>query len=175
MSSRRTGAARWIDALGLAPHPEGGYFRETYRSGESLSGTSLPERYGGASRSLSTSIYYLLERGDRSRLHRLASDEIWNFHAGDPVTLHLLDEEEGYRVRVLGLAVERGQSLQVAVPRGVWFGATLEHSDLDGAAGYALVGCAMAPGFEFADFELAEADRIMAAFPDAPEVVGKLL
>lgn len=168
-------AAWWIDHLSLKSHPEGGSFRETYRADETYGGDALPSRYGGAARAVATSIYYLLERGQRSRLHRLASDELWYFHAGDPITLHLLDHAGGYRTRPLGLDVEAGEVPQLAIVRGTWFGATLEHGAQAGAAGYSLVGCVVAPGFDFADFELADEAEILDQFPEHRMSLAKLL
>jgi uncharacterized protein len=164
----------WIEHLDLSPHPEGGFYRETFRSEEVLAAGALPERYVGGERCFKTSIYYLLARGERSRFHRLASDEIWHFHAGDPVTVHLLDEEDGYRKRLVGTRVDRGDVLQLHIPRGVWFGATLDHSYDPRSAGYVLVGCTVAPGFDFADFEVAEREPLLAAHPEQAGIIRKL-
>jgi uncharacterized protein len=174
-SATRNAASWWIEQLGLEPHPEGGYFRETFRADESLAGDALPARYGGASRSISTSIYYLLERGQRSRLHRLASDETWHFHAGDPVTVHLLDEAAGYRACVVGLELDRGHAPQLHIPSGTWFGATLDHSDAEKTAGFVLVGCTVAPGFAFEDFEIAARDPILRDYPQHADVLSRLV
>ena len=174
-SPKRPPASWWIEQLGLTAHPEGGYFRESFRADESLAGEALPKRYGGAARAISTSIYYLLERGQRSRLHRLASDEICHFHAGDPVTVHLLDHEAGYRAFVLGLGLDRGHAPQLRLPRGTWFGATLDHSDTEGAAGFVLVGCTVAPGFDFDDFELADKASMLRRYPQHAEILSRLV
>lgn len=174
-SSNTSTAASWIAALGLAPHPEGGHFRETYRSDEEHAGDALPYRYGGTPRAFSTSIYYLLERGQKSRLHRLASDEIWHFHAGDPVTVHLLDEAHGHRTRTVGLDAARGEAPQLHIPRGTWFGATLADEHAGDAHGYVLVGCTVSPGFDFADFEVADPSQIAADFPDEVAAVAHLI
>jgi uncharacterized protein len=174
-SAQHNAASWWIEQLGLEPHPEGGYFRETFRADESLAGDALPARYGGAARAISTSIYYLLERGQRSRLHRLASDEMWHFHAGDPVTVHLLDDAAGYRAPVVGLGLEGGETPQLHIPRGTWFGATLDHSDAAEAAGFVLVGCTVAPGFDFDDFEVAEREPILRGYPQHADVLSRLV
>lgn len=138
-------ASYWIDALRLDRHPEGGYYRETYRAG---SGAVAGD---GKQKSFSTAIYYLLPSDDVSRLHRLRSDELFHFYLGSPLTVHVLDESDGYRRIALGREPDEGQVLQAAVSAGVWFGATVERP-----GAFALVGCTVAPGFEFADFEQAE-------------------
>jgi predicted cupin superfamily sugar epimerase len=146
-------AGHWIRALGLAAHPEGGWFREVFRSPERLERAALPSRFTGA-RSLATSILYLLAAGERSCFHRLRADEQWCHHAGGAVHLHLL-EPGGARQLSVG-----GETPQVTVPHGTWFAAEPE----PGAA-FALVGCFVSPGFEYEDFELAERDRLLAEFP----------
>ena len=145
-----TTAADWIRRLHLTPHPEGGFYREVYRSSETLSSAKLPRRYSGA-RAFSTGIYFLLRRRDVSRFHRLASDELWHFYAGNPLTLHVIAPNGRYQALRLGIAGRGRPQPQHVVPRHHWFGATV-----DGPCGYALVGCTVAPGFDFADFEMAE-------------------
>ena len=129
-----------IDTLRLEPHPEGGYFRETFRSA-----VELPAY--GATRSAVTSILFLLPTGARSRRHRVRSDELWLHQQGDPLRLTIADE-----ARLLGQ--RDGALLQAAVPAGVWQSAEA----LPGPHGYALVGCVVAPGFDFVDFEMADDD-----------------
>jgi predicted cupin superfamily sugar epimerase len=146
-------AAALIDALDLVPHPEeGGYFRETWRAAEAVAGEGLPLRYGdrggNASRCFGTAIYYLLTPDTFSHLHRLRSDEVFHFYLGDAVEmLHLAPGGTGRRV-VLGCDIAAGERPQVVVPAGVWQGARL----VDGGA-FALLGCTVAPGFDFADYE----------------------
>lgn len=159
-------ASYWIERLGLARHPEGGFFRETYRAQGTIA--AVPAARGGP-RSFSTAIYYLLPADDVSRLHRLRSDELFHFYLGSPLTVHLLDEREGYRRISLGREVEEGQALQAAVAAGVWFGATV-----DRPGSFALVGCTVAPGFDFADFEQARRQELVARFPEQREVVERL-
>lgn len=158
MTARRT-ANDWIKALKLAAHPEGGWYRETYRSADLLPAAGLPPRFTGP-RAASTAIYYLLEAGQFSALHRIRSDEVWHFYAGDAVELTGIDPSGTLLQWRLG-AVEEGDSPQVVVPAGVWFGARC-------AAGgeYALCGCTVAPGFDFADFEMAERSALMAQCPE---------
>jgi hypothetical protein len=161
-------ARQWIQALDLKPHPEGGYYAETYRSPLVLPANSLPVGFGGP-RACLTSIHFLLLPGVVSRFHRIRSDELWYFHAGGPVTLHLLEKESGHSTVSLGLDVAAGQRPQAMVPAGCWFGATF-----DGPGDFALVGCAVAPGFSFADFELAGADRLEAEFPGHEGIIRRL-
>jgi len=153
--------------LGLEPHPEGGYYRELYRSDEQIPAAGLPGRYEGP-RACSTGIYYLLRTGDRSRLHRVRSDELWHYYDGDPVTLHVLHEDGSHQRIILGPPPE-GEGWQIAVRHDVWFGAETE-----GPAGYALVGCTVAPGFDYADFELADPDALLARFPQHAELIRRL-
>ncbi|TVR02670.1 MAG: cupin domain-containing protein [Deltaproteobacteria bacterium] len=158
-------ARAWIEALGLQAHPEGGWYREVYRSPERVAAEGLPERYTGP-RSLGTSIYFLMT-GDRpTRFHRLRSDETWHFHAGSGAVVHLLIEGAGYARGLVGLDVDAGERPQVQIPRGAWFAATVNDPD-----GYTLVGCTVQPGFEFEDFELGQRDALLASFPDHRDVI----
>lgn len=139
---------RLIDLLRLRPHPEGGFYRETYRSDLIIPADALPDRYRGP-RSVCTAIYYLLTAGEVSALHRVASDEIWHFYAGDPLELLILKGDEA-RLARLGNDPLSGELPQILVPAGAWQGAKV----VEGGR-WSLVGCTVAPGFEFEDFELA--------------------
>jgi predicted cupin superfamily sugar epimerase len=149
-----------IAALGLVPHPkEGGYFRETYRAAEMLAPPALGGRYAGA-RAVSTAIYYLLTPTTFSALHRLAGDEVFHFYAGDPVEqLRLFPDGRG-EVVTIGNNLSSGMRPQTVVPRGVWQGARL----VPGGR-YALLGCTVAPGFDYADYEHGGRHALSAAFP----------
>ena len=153
-----------IDRFSLEPHPEGGYFRETYRS-------SVSSNYNGfeGARSVSTGIYFLLPEGARSCLHRVKSDEMWHFYLGGPMCLVEIDEAGTFTETIIGSDISAGQLVQYVVPAGVWFGGY----PLDGTA-YSFVGCTVAPGFDFADFELAQRDDMLSAYPQHEEVI-KLL
>jgi predicted cupin superfamily sugar epimerase len=155
-----------INALGLAPHPkEGGWFRETYRAAESL---TVGGRYAGP-RAASTAIYYLLTTVTFSALHRLASDEVFHFYAGDPVEqLHLRPDGRG-AVVTIGNNLAAGQRPQILVPRGVWQGARLAPGGR-----YALLGCTVAPGFDYADYESGNRARLAAAYPEFAERIATL-
>lgn len=138
-------AQNLIKQLQLQPHPEGGYFRETWRSDLTLPGSLLPQH--GGDRSAGTLIYFLLPTGSRSQRHRVSSDELWLFHAGDPLTLKVcpdLDTES--QVHTLGSL----GCYQVRVPAHHW----QETDPQVGPLGYTLVSCVVVPGFDFADFEL---------------------
>lgn len=157
-----------IDQLALSRHPEGGYFRETYRAAESTPEGALPARFGGP-RAMSTAILFMLPAGEFSAFHRIASDEIWHFHLGDPVIVHVL-ANGSRRDLVLGSDLAAGQSLQAVVPHGAWFAAR----SVPRGAGYSLAGCTVAPGFDFADFALATRAELMAAYPDEAELVAAM-
>jgi predicted cupin superfamily sugar epimerase len=116
-----------------------------------------------------TSIYFLLLPGQVSRLHRLKSDEIWYFHAGDALVIHTIDEKGNYEKLSLGNDISVGQRPQQAVIPGVWFGATLQNESQP-----ALVSCAVAPGFAFADFELAQKELLLQQFPQHHKIISRL-
>jgi predicted cupin superfamily sugar epimerase len=158
----------WIAALGLAPHPEGGFYRETYRARETIEAAHLPSRFGGR-RAHSTAIYFLLPAGEVSALHRIKSDEVWHFYAGSALTLTLLHPDGRLDEARLGAEPDRGERFQAVVPAGAWYGAAV---DADGA--YALVGGTVAPGFDFADFELAERGALLARFPQHRATIERL-
>lgn len=163
MSSYR----HWIEQLDLQPHPEGGWYREVYRAAESISASALPARFAG-DRCFCTSIYFLLAGEHFSALHRIKQDELWHFYAGDGLTVHSIDPAGEYRAQRLGAHPERGELFQYMVPAGGWFGANVEPD------GYALVGCTVAPGFDFADFEMAERAALIAEFPEHRAIIERL-
>ena len=162
-------AEELIKLLHLQPHPkEGGFFRETYRADETFSAAALPSRYGAA-RSAGTAIYYLLTPNASSALHRLASDEIFHFYLGGPVRmLQLLPDGQG-RTVLLGSNLAAGQSPQVIVPRGVWQGSMLEPG-----ASFALLGCTVAPGFDYADYEDGSREELIAKYPAFADWIRRL-
>ncbi len=164
-------AADLIAHLRLQPLPvEGGYFRQTYCSPESLPGASLPPRYG-APRPFGTAIYYLLtsEADSFSALHRLLTDEVYHFYLGDPVEMLLLHRDGGSQRVLLGPDVLNGQELQFVAPRGSWQGSRL----VDGGQ-FALLGTTMAPGFDAGDFELGRREDLLARYPDRAGLIRAL-
>ena len=157
----------WIRMLGLVRHPEGGWYRETYRSPDSIPENAL-RGYDGP-RSCATAIYFLLCRDDFSALHRLASDELWHFYAGDPLTIHTVTIDGAHQRLVLGRDPEVGEYPQALAPKGSWFGAVV-----DPPGTYALVGCTVAPGFEFQDFELGTREDLLARYPAHAAMIRRL-
>jgi predicted cupin superfamily sugar epimerase len=152
-----------IRELVLSRHPEGGYFRETFRA------DALPFALPGrGERSASTAIYFLLDGTDFSAFHRVRSDEVWHFYAGSPLELHLLDEARGHERVVLGTGFERGERPQHVVRAGVYQAARLA------APGFALCGCTVAPGFDFADFEMPPRRELLALFPAESALIHAL-
>jgi len=169
-----------IDNFGLQPHPEGGWFAETYRGADHVTTSS------GARRASSTAIYFLICPGNVSRLHRIASDEVWHFYLGGPLAVVEVGNEAEFgpahhKATILGQDIAHGQMVQYTVKAGTWFGCyPLEHEQDAGGDGegskevYSFVGCTVAPGFEFSDFELASRAALLAEFPQAHEVIVKL-
>ncbi|MFM1846762.1 MAG: hypothetical protein RL417_236 [Pseudomonadota bacterium] len=159
-------AKAWIDRLNLQPHPEGGFFRETYRATEDFAASALPPRFRGT-RSHSTAIYYLLEAGNFSAFHRIHSDEVWHFYAGGPLEIHVVSGGTYSKID-LGLDAERGFLPQAVVPHGAWF-AACPHSGTE----FSLVGCTVSPGFDFADFELGTVDGVLGALPERQAALAR--
>jgi uncharacterized protein len=161
-------AQYWIEHLSLSRHPEGGYYSATYKSDLTLPHNALPPAFGG-DRSASTAIYFLLDGKDFSAFHRIASDEVWHFYAGNALVVYVIDPD-GQRSEVyLGSHPEGGEAFQGVVKAGCWFASRLQ----DGA-GFALVGCTVAPGFEFADFELATKAKLSGIYPAHQELIEEL-
>lgn len=138
----------WIKELQLKKHPEGGYFRETYRSDESIPQNALPSRYKGG-RDFSTAIYFLLKSDQASALHRIQSDELWFFHDGSPIEITVKSPGGNDQKIMLGKDILSGECLQAVMPKQYWFSARVLKPD-----SYTLVSCTVSPGFDFADFEL---------------------
>lgn len=151
-------AQQWIKELDLNPHPEGGYYRQTDLSDAQY---NKPDR----SLPLYTNIYFLLTENNPSHFHRLSSDELWFFHDGNPLTVHSLTPEGTYTETTLGL--ETDQQLHHTVPAGTIFGSTVEQ-------GYALVSCAVIPGFDFSEFTLFTKDDLFKTYPDHSDIINKL-
>jgi predicted cupin superfamily sugar epimerase len=164
MSDART----WIDTLELRRHPEGGWFRETYRAKELVSPDGLPPRFGG-NRAFSTAVYYLLEGEDCSVLHRLKQDEVFHFYDGSALTVHVIDPAGKYSALKVGRNPTAGELPQAVVQAGCVFGATVSNP-----RSYSLVGCTVAPGFDFADFEMPGRDELCRQFPAHRHLIEKL-
>lgn len=157
-------ATDWIEWLRMEKHVEGGYFSRSYASDE----TVRTERHEGE-RPLYTSIYFLLESEDVSHFHRLKSDELWYFHAGTSLTVHIIQPDGIYRQEKLGLDMANGEKPQVLVEKGAIFGASV-----DGNGDFSLVGCMVSPGFDFADFELFEREELLSRHEAHAEIIQRL-
>lgn len=155
-----------VETLKLLPHPEGGYYRETYRAQQTVT-VGRDELTVG--RSASTAIYFLLAHGQFSAMHRIRSDEIWHFYSGSPLRVVTLTEAGEREDFLLGSALSQGSVYQAIVPAGRWFGAMLVEP-----SSYSLVGCTVAPGFEFAEFELGRKEQLLSQFPAHREVIQSL-
>ncbi|GAE28399.1 hypothetical protein JCM9140_4622 [Halalkalibacter wakoensis JCM 9140] len=153
-------AEDWITYLNLEAHPEGGFFQRSFRSLE-----EVPER----NRVLYTSIYFLLRSGDVSHFHRLQSDELWYFHAGSSLSVHIIHENGEYEEARLGLNIEKGEKPQVLVPKNAIFGSSLSQEN-----SFSLVGCMVAPGFEYEDFELFTQKELLKDYPEHEEIIKKM-
>ena len=160
-------AAYFIHHLQLQPHPEGGFFKETYRSTGLISSQSLPGFNGD--RNYSTAIYFLLQQGDFSAFHRIKSDECWHFYEGGALLIHVLDKEGSYSCIRLGKNIHKGELFQFMVSAGNWF-ASEPALDTD----FTLVGCTVAPGFDFNDFEMANAEVLSKEYPQHRSIIHRL-
>jgi predicted cupin superfamily sugar epimerase len=158
-----------VRRLDLSPHPEGGFYRETYRASDSIAHAALDARFKG-DRAVCTAIYYLIRLGDFSAFHRIASDEVWHFYAGASLTVHCLNVDGSHDAIRLGARFDRGETPQAVVRAGTWFGARIEG---DGA--YSLVGCTVAPGFDFADFELATRLELLRSHPNQADLIEAMV
>jgi predicted cupin superfamily sugar epimerase len=151
-----------VQSLDMKPHPEGGYYAETYRS-------ALMMDTPAGDRPVATSIYFLLQAGNFSAFHRIASDEGWHHYEGDTVSIHTLSPLGDYQYIELGKEAKAGQRPQAMVPGGYWFA-----SECKGSLGYALVGCTVSPGFDFRDFELADRQNLINQYPNWAGLIERL-
>ena len=159
---------RLIQVLQLQRHPEGGWFNEAYRAAETIPHRSLPDRFDG-DRAFSTAIYFLLNRAEFSAFHRLRQDELWHFYDGASLIIHMIDPDGAYETVTLGRRVESGERPLAVVTAGTLFGATVSdpHS-------YSLSGCTVAPGFDFADFDMPPREQLVAAYPRHRGIIERL-
>ena len=161
-------AGYWIEKLQLQPHPEGGFYRQTYRSNVTLATGALPESFKG-DRSVSTAIYFLLAGDDFSAFHRIASDELWHFYAGSAVAVSILEQDGSVSMIKVGAHPEQGEVFQAVAPAGCWFASCLLET-----RGFALVGCTVAPGFDFAEFEMAKRSTLLRDYPQHADLIRRL-
>lgn len=157
-------ARYWIDRLGMEAHPEGGYFKEYYRAGLRIDS----EEFSG-DRNICTGIYFLLEKEQFSALHRIKSDELWHFYEGHPLEVVEIDALGQLTIVTLGRDFDKGQRLTHVVKAGHWFG-----SRPGPDSKWSLVGCTVAPGFDFADFEMPPQSQLIQWFPQHAEEIRKM-
>ena len=158
-------AADWITHLNLEKHPEGGYYKRTYQSEETIAKEALPKEYTGK-RFMGTAIYFLLEGHDFSAFHRLKQDELWHFYEGATIKIHCIDAHGNYRCIHLGRNIDKGEVLQCVVKGGTFFASEVVDKDH-----FALVGCTVIPGFDFDDFEMPPRAQLLYLYPEHSKVI----
>ena len=156
-----------VEKLNMLPHPEGGYYKEEYRSVGIIPNTSLPQFSGD--RNFCTSIYFLLTSDNFSGFHRIKQDEIWHFYSGSPLAVHVIDLEGKYTKHIIGMDLDKGYLPQLTVPANCWFASSVVNEN-----DYSFVGCTVAPGFDFDDFELAKRNELIAEFPYHEAIIKTL-
>ncbi len=157
-----------IKELNLQKHPEGGYFKENYRSEGVISESALPDEFNG-NRNYCTGIYFLLTSDSFSAFHKIKQDEMWHFYEGSPLIVHMINETGKYSFQKIGLDIADHQLPQFVVPKNTWFASEVLQPNA-----YSFVGCTVSPGFYFEDFELAERNSLVAKFPACSEILNRL-
>ncbi len=157
-----------VEKFNLLPHPEGGFFKENYRSVEIIPKSSLPKRFNG-DRHYSTAIYFLLEQGNFSAFHKINSDECWHFYAGGSLLIYVIHLNGRLEIIRLGNNLNEGEQFQAVVPAESWFA-----SEPASGADFSFVGCTVAPGFDFNDFELAKAVELSKRYPQHQLLIDRL-
>ena len=152
-----------IQTLDLKPHPEGGFYKETYR------GSSVIEVGNHKMRNTSTAIYYLLKDEDKSHFHKVLSDEIWLYHQGETIEIYEMDNSGNLIIHHLGIDIQNGEVPQIVIPKNHWFAAKIKNH-----IGYCLVSCIVAPGFEFEDFVLANKQDLLIQYPQHLDVIEQM-
>ncbi|MDP6908762.1 MAG: cupin domain-containing protein [Flavobacteriales bacterium] len=158
----------YIEYLKMLNHPEGGWFKETYRSGITISQEELPENFKGV-RNCSTAIYFLLTKESFSAFHRIKSDEMWHFYDGDGLVIHELKQDGSYIKHHLGLRLHEGEEPQVVIGANSWFA-----SEVVTGGDWCLVGCTVSPGFDFEDFEMATEEGLVSEYPEHRQLIERL-
>ncbi|XJS11737.1 cupin domain-containing protein [Aerococcaceae bacterium WGS1372] len=154
---------QWIKYYNMEGHREGGFYYQNLKSNQTIVNEE------GNERALYTSIYFLLTDTNPSRFHRLKADEVWYYHYGQALIVHMITPEGNYETITLGSNIERGEVLQAVVPKGTIFGSTIETED-----SYALVSCMVSPGFEYEDFELFQRDDLLSKYPEHHDIIERL-
>lgn len=157
-----------ISDLELQKHPEGGYYKEVYRSEGIISKNSWGDDFEG-NRNYCTSIYFLLTGEEFSAFHKIKSDELWYFHAGSAIEIFIINLNSELRTLKLGQNFEKGEQFQGFVPANCWFASRVIDKE-----SYALVSCSVSPGFDFADFELGKRDELVKQFPQHQQIITDL-
>ena len=157
-----------VNHLKLQPHPEGGYYKEIHRSPGVIKQEALGDPFNG-DRNYSTCIYFLLTSTNFSAFHRIKQDEIWNFYDGSALHIHVIDLEGNYICHELGIDLQNGEVPQLVVPANCWFASSVKDQD-----SYTLVGCTVAPGFDFDDFELANRKELTHQYPQHKRIITTL-
>ena len=157
-----------ISILNLKPHPEGGFYNETYRSEGDIPKQVLGDHYSGA-RNYATGIYFLIPSESFSAFHRIKQDEMWHFYKGAAMNLHMISHKGDYSVIRIGNNLQLGEFPQFTVPGGTWFA-----SEVSKPNGYSLMGCTVAPGFDFDDFEMPTRSELIELYPQHKAVIKKL-
>ena len=157
-----------VKELNLLPHPEGGFYKETYRSGLEITESCLPDDFKG-NRNIATCIYFLIENGNFSALHKIKSDETWHFYYGDALEVVEIDSEGTLTKTTIGSNLLNGETFQYTVKANNWFG-----SRVSGDGKFSLVGCSVYPGFDFNDFELATKDNLTNLYPQHQVIIDEL-
>ena len=155
------------ESLNMAPHPEGGFYKETYRSARTIPRGVLGDEFTG-DRNYCTGIYFLLTSQNFSTFHRIKQDEMWHFYTGSSLYVHVIDPNGNYHRQTLGINFDNGELPQYVVPAGSWFASSVKDED-----SFSLVGCTVAPGFDFDDFELANRKSLIETFPDHKELISQ--
>ena len=157
-----------IQQYNLLPHPEGGWYKETYRSAEQINADALPVFFSG-SRAYATAIYFLLEASNFSAFHRIRSDECWHFYAGGPLHIYVLQPNGLMDIICLGNDSSKNQLFQYVVPANCWFASRPAPE-----SSFCFVGCTVSPGFDFEDFELAGAATLASQYPQYAAIIREL-
>ncbi|MBS1517034.1 MAG: cupin domain-containing protein [Bacteroidetes bacterium] len=158
----------WKEKLSLNDHPEGGYFKEVYRSVDIVNREHLPAGFNG-DRNFSTSIYYLLSGNDTSKFHRIKSDELWHFYDGSTLLIYEIESSGNLKIHRLGTDIEKGDLPQTVIRASNWFGAKPENTDT-----FCLAGCTVSPGFHFEDFEMADRNYLLKNYPEHSGIINIL-
>ena len=160
-------AEYWIRHLKLEQHPEGGYYTRVYSSDLQIKQNTLPKNFYD-DRPICTHIYYLLTQKEFSAFHRIQSDELWHFYDGDGLKIYEIAKDASLIEHKLGLDLESGQLPFCIIKAGNWFAA-----DLMWNSKYSLVGCSVSPGFDFAEFEMAEKEKLITQYPEYKDLIRR--